>query len=461
MSVVRSSSRFSAHRLGKCALGAFALCMLTACNQTGGGLAGFASSDAKGPKSSLALASATQSWARRYEKNPNDIVVAINYGRHLRAVGNSNKALEVLTGIAEANPTNPDIAAEVGRAALEANDLETADKAFAVAEKGPKDWRLMSALGTLKAKQGNHKKAQDYYVAALELNPKATSVQNNLALSYSMDGKRDKAEALIKTAALGGDQRVRQNVALVLGKGRQGGGAPVKAAAETKVAAASPPALPLDEDEDPKVADDAPFKQPTRTAARGLFGRGAISQAPAAETTASIAAPSGSATPATIAEKLPPLPERSKHSASLSEAPSAASAKPVSGRSLPWSASAQPRPTKAEATPAAAAPASDQGVSEVRWPWSRKPAAAGDTPAQSAGQPAESMGDAAPRKRLPADASPLDILPMQSLATPPGDPEAKPKFALASVTSRPAEQTDAALSRVADWTTTVTPSSPQ
>ena len=42
---------------------------------------------------------------------------------------------------------------------------------------------------------------------------------NNLALSYALDGKADKAEQLLRTAVASGydDKRVRQNLALVLG----------------------------------------------------------------------------------------------------------------------------------------------------------------------------------------------------------------------------------------------------
>jgi hypothetical protein len=84
---------------------------------------------------------------------------------------------------------------------------------------GVKDWKTLSAQGTLRAKQGRHAEAQQYYLAALEVQPDAVSVINNLALSYALDGKPNKAEELLRKAVASGtdDKRVRQNLALVLG----------------------------------------------------------------------------------------------------------------------------------------------------------------------------------------------------------------------------------------------------
>jgi hypothetical protein len=56
-------------------------------------------------------------------------------------------------------------------------------------------------------------------MAALEVEPNAVSVVNNLALSYALDNKADRAEELLRNAVQTGhdDKRVRQNLALVLG----------------------------------------------------------------------------------------------------------------------------------------------------------------------------------------------------------------------------------------------------
>ncbi len=98
--------------------------------------------------------------------------------------------------------------------------LDIAKYTLQVAEaQGIHDWKTLSALGTLQAKAGKHSEAQRYYLAALQVQPDAISVTNNLALSYALDGKADKAEQLLRNAVASGpdDKRVRQNLALVLG----------------------------------------------------------------------------------------------------------------------------------------------------------------------------------------------------------------------------------------------------
>ncbi len=163
---------------------------------------------------------ATQQWAAAYAKNPQDPRNAIGYARTLKALGSSDRALEILKTAFQANVTNGDIAGELGRLALELNHLEIAKPALDVAnQQGTRDWRTLSALGTLRAKEGRHDQAQQYYLAALETKPDALSVINNLALSYMLDGKPQMAEELLRKAVSSGhdEKRIRQNLALALG----------------------------------------------------------------------------------------------------------------------------------------------------------------------------------------------------------------------------------------------------
>jgi Flp pilus assembly protein TadD len=163
---------------------------------------------------------ATQQWAAAYAKNPQDPHNAIGYARTLKALGSGDRALEILKTAFQANITNADIAAELGRLALELNHLEIAKPALEVADQqGMRDWKTLSALGTLRAKEGRLDQAQQYYLAALENQPDALSVINNLALSYMLDGKAQKAEELLRKAVSSGhdEKRIRQNLALALG----------------------------------------------------------------------------------------------------------------------------------------------------------------------------------------------------------------------------------------------------
>ncbi len=98
--------------------------------------------------------------------------------------------------------------------------LDIATQALKTAEaQGIDDWKTLSAQGTLRAKQAQYAEAEQYFLAALQKEPNAISVTNNLALAYALDGKADKAEELLRKAVASGqgDKRVRQNLALVLG----------------------------------------------------------------------------------------------------------------------------------------------------------------------------------------------------------------------------------------------------
>jgi Flp pilus assembly protein TadD len=159
-------------------------------------------------------------WSTAYAKNPQDPKTALGYANALKTIGSRDRALDVLTAAYRANQDNGEIAAELGRLALDMNRLDIAQQTLKVAEtQGVKDWKTLSAQGTLRAKRGQHAEAQQYFLAALQEQPDAVSVINNLALSYALDGKADKSEELLRKAVAGGqgDKRVRQNLAMVLG----------------------------------------------------------------------------------------------------------------------------------------------------------------------------------------------------------------------------------------------------
>jgi len=197
-----------------------AACLLSACSTTDTLFSSKSLPPEDVQMSAPEAVAATQQWAAAYAKNPQDPRIALGYARTLKRLGSNDRALEVLKTAFQANVTNGNIAAEVGRLALELDHLEIAKPALEVAEQqGVHDWKTLSAQGTLRAKEGQHGQAQRYYLAALDLQPDALSVINNLALSYTLDGKADKAEELLRKAVSSGhdDNRIRQNLALVLG----------------------------------------------------------------------------------------------------------------------------------------------------------------------------------------------------------------------------------------------------
>ncbi len=203
-----------------------AAALLGGCNKTGGNglirangmaLPSVDSASLSGDQSNRAKVG---QWAAAYSKNPSDPKMVLGYAYALKATGNKQQAMTVLNNGFRSNPGNGEIAAQLGRVALEVGRADVAQQALSVAQKeGVDDWRTLSAQGTLLAKQGNHAGAQRYFQAALKKNPNSTSVINNLALSYALDGKAKESESLLRQAVASGtpDKRVRQNLALVLG----------------------------------------------------------------------------------------------------------------------------------------------------------------------------------------------------------------------------------------------------
>lgn len=141
--------------------------LLGACGQTaGGGL--FSRGPTEVQMTAVEAAKATSQWAVAYAKNPKDPDMALGYAKSLRALGNERRSLEILKTAYRANPQDGQIAAELGRVALETGHIDIAGQALKSAEsQGITDWKTLSAQGTLHAKKGEHQEAQQYFLAAL------------------------------------------------------------------------------------------------------------------------------------------------------------------------------------------------------------------------------------------------------------------------------------------------------
>lgn len=166
------------------------------------------------------LGKATAYWGEIYTKNPADAQAAYNYARNLKAMGDKQRAHSVLQVASQQHPANRQLLGEYGRLALEFDQISVAQKVLERADDPANpDWRVISARGTVLAKQGLYTEAIAFYERAYSLAPDRVSVLNNLALAYTMDGKPDKAEPLMRraVAAAGADEKVRQNLTLVLG----------------------------------------------------------------------------------------------------------------------------------------------------------------------------------------------------------------------------------------------------
>ena len=165
------------------------------------------------------LHKATEYWGTQFSKNPRDAKTGLSYARNLKALGEKRQALAVLQQVSVFHPGDRDVNSEYGRLALEFDQVSLAQKLLQAADDPAKpDWKVISARGTALAKQGRYRDAIAFYERASALAPDQASVLNNLALAHAMEGSPEKAEPLLKQAAVAGghQSRVDQNLALVL-----------------------------------------------------------------------------------------------------------------------------------------------------------------------------------------------------------------------------------------------------
>ncbi|HRY06848.1 MAG TPA: hypothetical protein P5114_06985 [Hyphomicrobiaceae bacterium] len=164
------------------------------------------------------LEKATQYWGEKFSKSPNTLEYALNYARNLKAMGRQREAMAALQHASNYHAQDREFASEYGRLALELGQVQTAKKVLAFADDPTKpDWRVISARGTVLAKEGNNKDAIRMFERALVLSNRSPSVVNNLAMAYALDGRAADGERLLREAAASGNsEKVQKNLALVL-----------------------------------------------------------------------------------------------------------------------------------------------------------------------------------------------------------------------------------------------------
>lgn len=186
-----------------------------------GGTASYASmkSSAEEPTQEQWRQSA-EAWGRRFEANPGDTQAAIYYARALRATDQRAQAVAVLQQAAIRSPKSVDVLAAYGKALAESGRYKEAQEVLARAHAPERpDWRILSAQGAVADQVDDHPLAQRYYDAALKIAPGEPTVLSNLGLSYALSKRLPEAEQALREADAhpNADERVRQNLALVLG----------------------------------------------------------------------------------------------------------------------------------------------------------------------------------------------------------------------------------------------------
>lgn len=172
-----------------------------------------------GRMSAAALQREAESLGRRYDSRPGDPGTAIAYARVLRQQTLYSQAVAVLQTAAAKNPTSTEVIGAYGKALADAGRFAEASDALARAHLPERpNWSILSAQGAVADQMGEHQKAQDFYAAALKIAPDEPSILSNLGLSHALSRDLPRAESVLRDAAQHkqADQRVRQNLALVL-----------------------------------------------------------------------------------------------------------------------------------------------------------------------------------------------------------------------------------------------------
>ncbi|MDE2383900.1 MAG: tetratricopeptide repeat protein [Alphaproteobacteria bacterium] len=180
---------------------------------------GTAQGNAAGPAPSYLK---TRELAQAWSLHPGDSTIGLQYADALGKLGQPGPQADVLKAVSVAHPGDTQLQARIGKELLAANRAGEAATVLerAVASPGA-DWKTYSALGSAYDQQGQYEMARSQYNKALGLQPGALSVQNNLAMSFALQGKLPEAEKILRSAMAQPDApkqpRIRQNLALVVG----------------------------------------------------------------------------------------------------------------------------------------------------------------------------------------------------------------------------------------------------
>jgi Flp pilus assembly protein TadD len=156
---------------------------------------------------------------KRYDSNPGEKTVSIEYARALRALTRYSEAVAVIQTAAIKAPKDFDVLGEYGKALADAGQLTQAKDVLshAYTPDNPR-WDVMSVQGTVADRLGDHATAMQFYRDALKIAPGEPSVLTNMGLSLALAKHLPEAEQALKQAVASpkADARMRGDLALVL-----------------------------------------------------------------------------------------------------------------------------------------------------------------------------------------------------------------------------------------------------
>lgn len=166
------------------------------------------------------LATALEGYGGRYERNPKDKAIGLQYASALQIAGRNDQSLAVMQQVAIQHSEDRDVLAAYGKALAAAGELPKALETVRRAQTPDHpDWRLLSAEGAILDQLGQRDQARVLFEKALVIAPEEPSVLSNLGMSSLLANDLPGAERYLSRAAArpGADPRVRQNLALAVG----------------------------------------------------------------------------------------------------------------------------------------------------------------------------------------------------------------------------------------------------
>jgi Flp pilus assembly protein TadD len=164
----------------------------------------------------------TQELAKLWATQPGNSQIGFEYAASLEKLGQTDSQIEVLKAISIAHPADNALQSRIGKQLLTAQRPGEAVTVLSRAvAANPSDWKSLSALGSAFDQQGQYDMARQQYTKALAIQPGSLSIENNMGMSYALQGKLPEAEKVLREAMAQPDAasqpKIRQNLALVVG----------------------------------------------------------------------------------------------------------------------------------------------------------------------------------------------------------------------------------------------------
>ena len=164
-------------------------------------------------------ATAAGFYQRAHATDPTKAEPLVKLGDVYVQTGHPKEAAEVYQQAAQIQPDNPELLRKLANLQLQTGDAAGAAANLRLLVAQHPDWRAQNSLGVAEDMLGDHKSAQQAYLAGLQLSPGNLQLMNNLGLSYVVAGDYPRGISALQQVSNdpASSQRMRLNLALAYG----------------------------------------------------------------------------------------------------------------------------------------------------------------------------------------------------------------------------------------------------